>query len=106
MKLLLILLIFGLSIIQVYTQTKFAVIGDYGYAGSGEQAVANLVNSWNVDFIITTGDNSYKSNPIDNNIGQYYSDWIGNYNGSYGNGSSNNKFFPSLGNHDYRDGGG
>jgi hypothetical protein len=87
-------------------QTKFAVIGDYGDDTQDEQAVADLINSWNVDFIITTGDNSYDNTNIDVNIGKYYSDWIGNYNGSYGSGSTVNKFFPSLGNHDYSDGGG
>jgi hypothetical protein len=87
-------------------QTKFAVIGDYGEAGQDEEAVANLINTWNVDFIITNGDNSYNSTPIDQNIGQYYSDYIGNYTGGYGNGSPVNRFFPSLGNHDYSDGGG
>ena len=37
----------------------FAVIGDYGDAGQAELDVANLVKSWNPDFIITTGDNNY-----------------------------------------------
>jgi hypothetical protein len=87
-------------------QTKFAVIGDYGDDNQDEQAVADLINTWNVDLIITTGDNSYDATPIDQNVGKYYSDYIGNYNGSYGTGSPVNKFFPSLGNHDYSDGGG
>ena len=104
-KLILILLFLALTINQAFAQ-KFAVIGDYGCDCGNESAVANLVNSWSVDFIITVGDNSYGSTSIDNNIGKYYSDWIGNYNGSYGSGSSINKFFPSLGNHDYIDGGG
>ena len=52
------------------------------------------------------GDNSYDATAIDTNIGQYYSDFIGNYTGSYGTGSLVNRFFPSLGNHDYTDGGG
>ena len=36
----------------------FAVIGDYGKSGEDELAVANMVKSWNPDFIITTGDNN------------------------------------------------
>jgi hypothetical protein len=84
----------------------FAALGDYGSDNSNEQAVANLVASWNPDLIITTGDNSYGSTPIDDNIGQYYSQYIGNYTGSYGAGSLINRFFPSIGNHDYSDGGG
>ena len=88
-------------------QIKFAAIGDYGKTSSdGEGYVADMINGWNVDFIITTGDNSYSSFDIDDNIGQYYSDYIGNYNGSYGTGSTINRFFPIPGNHDYSDGGG
>src|SRR5262245_65541757 len=61
------------------SSTTFAVIGDYGGGGSNEQAVANLVHSWNPDFIATTGDNNYPSgdaSTIDANIGQYYHDYI------------------------------
>ncbi len=84
----------------------FAAFGDYGANTPAELAVSNLVKSWNPDFIITTGDNSYDATPIDTNIGQYYSEFIGNYVGTFGPGSPVNRFFPSLGNHDYTDGGG
>jgi len=83
---------------------KFASIGDYGDAGSNELAVANLVKSWNPDFIITLGDNNYpdgEASTIDENIGQYYHQYIYPYVGSYGGGSDVNRFFPSLGNHDW-----
>ena len=82
----------------------FAVIGDYGLAGAGELAVANLVKGWNPDFIITTGDNNYdvgSATTIDANIGQYYQGFIYPYVGSYGPGATTNGFFPSLGNHDW-----
>ena len=84
---------------------RFAAIGDYGWAGSGEQQVADLIEGWSVDFIITQGDNNYEdgeSQTIDQNIGQYYQAYIGNYTGSYGFGSTSNRFFPALGNHDWR----
>ncbi len=84
----------------------FAAFGDYGSNSSNELAVANMVKGWNPDFIITTGDNSYGGTAIDTNIGQYYHAYIGNYVGSYGSGSATNRFFPSMGNHDYTDGGG
>ena len=84
---------------------RFAAFGDYGSNSSNEQAVATMVASWNPDFIITTGDNSYGSTAIDTNIGKYYQSYIGNYVGTYGSGSITNRFFPSLGNHDYTDGG-
>ncbi len=114
-RFILVIAIFALTIIiptsiqaqqAVLAEVTFAAFGDYGSAGTNELAVANLVDSWNPDFIITTGDNSYGSTAIDDNIGQYYSDYIGNYTGSYGSGSLTDRFFPSVGNHDYTDGGG
>ncbi|MCC3156211.1 metallophosphoesterase [Hymenobacter sp. 15J16-1T3B] len=83
---------------------RFAVIGDYGYAGPAERDVAALVDSWDPEFILTLGDNNYDSGDsltIDQNIGQYYHQYIGNYHGRYGPSASTNRFFPSLGNHDY-----
>ncbi|MGB5895341.1 MAG: metallophosphoesterase, partial [Ignavibacteriaceae bacterium] len=87
------------------SNTRFAVIGDFGDAGSAEEDVANLVHSWNVDFVITLGDNNYpdgQASTIDENIGQYYHQYIYPYVGLYGEGSDINRFFPSLGNHDWR----
>lgn len=83
---------------------RFAVIGDYGLDGAGLQQVADLIKSWNPDFIITTGDNNYPSGSaatIDNNIGKYFHDYIAPYKGQFGGGSSQNRFFPTLGNHDW-----
>lgn len=84
----------------------FAVIGDYGLAGPAEEAVATLVHGWEPDFIITTGDNNYPNGEaatIDENVGQYYADYIYPYTGAYTRTSAvdTNRFFPSLGNHDY-----
>lgn len=82
----------------------FAVIGDYGVAGQPEADVATLVKSWNPDFIVTVGDNNYPDGAaatIDANIGQYYHDYIYPYTGRYGAGATTNRFFPSLGNHDW-----
>ncbi len=83
---------------------RFAVIGDYGESSQPELDVANRVKSWNPDFIITTGDNNYPdgaASTIDANIGQYYHAFIHPYTGSYGAGATVNRFFPSLGNHDW-----
>jgi len=85
--------------------TRFAVIGDYGDAGEPVADVAALVKSWNPEFIITTGDNNYPSGEaetIDVNIGQYFHEFIFPYSGSYGDGADSNRFFPSLGNHDWQ----
>jgi hypothetical protein len=91
---------------QAETQTpvRFAAIGDYGLAGDPEADVAALVAGWTVDFVITLGDNNYPggaADTIDENIGQYYQAYIYPYSGAYGPGADINRFFPSLGNHDW-----
>lgn len=82
----------------------FAAFGDYGQAGPEEFALAEMVDSWGVDFIVTLGDNNYQNGAattIDTNIGQYFHRYIGNYQGEYNRGSEENRFFPSIGNHDW-----
>jgi tartrate-resistant acid phosphatase type 5 len=88
------------------TATHVAVFGDYGLSGTPESQVAALVHSWNPDAILTVGDNNYETGQaatIDANIGQYYHDYIYPYTGSYGAGSATNRFFPTLGDHDWGD---
>ena len=83
---------------------RFAVVGDYGTDSQAEQDVADLINTWNPDFVITTGDNNYSfgaAETIDKNIGQHYHEFIYPYIGTYGAGATFNRFFPSLGNHDW-----
>ncbi len=85
-------------------QIRFSAIGDYGDGSALETAVANLVKGWGPDFIITTGDNNYpkgEEETIDENIGRDYHTYIQGYAGDYGQGSSDQKFYPSLGNHDW-----
>ena len=80
------------------------MIGDYGVSGADLAAVAALVHSWGVDFIVTTGDNNYPdgaAETIDANIGQYFHEYIYPYQGEFGNGGEVNRFFPTLGNHDW-----
>lgn len=88
------------------TTLRFAVIGDFGQAGANALSVADLVKSWSPDLVITTGDNNYPDGTeatIDGNIGRYYAAFIYPYKGSYGPGApGENRFFPSLGNHDTR----
>lgn len=96
--------LFTFSIASAQSLVKFAAIGDYGKAGSNELAVSNLVKSWSPEFIITLGDNNYElgeQSTIDANIGQYYRQFIYPYVGGYGSGDTVNRFFPSLGNHDW-----
>jgi tartrate-resistant acid phosphatase type 5 len=83
---------------------RFAVIGDFGEGNQAEADVAGLVHSWNPDIVITVGDNNYpngKADTIDAHIGQYYHDFIFPYTGTYGAGATENRFFPTLGNHDW-----
>jgi len=79
-------------------------IGDFGSSGRTEANVALLVKGWRPNLIITVGDNNYpRGDPetIDRNIGQYYHEFISPYQGAYGAGAATNRFFPSLGNHDW-----
>ncbi len=81
----------------------FAAIGDYGSGDSAEAEVADQILSWNPDFIMTLGDNNYPdgaADHIDQAIGQFFHSYIYPYKGSYGAGAEENRFFPSLGNHD------
>ncbi|HSB65757.1 MAG TPA: metallophosphoesterase, partial [Anaerolineales bacterium] len=83
----------------------FAAIGDYGSGSQFEEDVADLVKGWRPDLIITTGDNNYpdgSAETIDTNIGQYYHAYIYPYTGGYGKGADQNRFFPTLGNHDWK----
>lgn len=92
-------------VIQAVTQTiTFGIIGDFGIAGANEAAVASMLISHDPDFIVTSGDNNYPdgaASTIDRNIGQYYSNYIYPYKGSYGSTATENKFFPVPGNHDW-----
>jgi hypothetical protein len=86
------------------TGLRFAVIGDFGSEGQPAAEVGRLVASWNPDLVVTTGDNNYPdgaASTIDANIGQYYHRFIAPYKGGYGTGAAVNRFFPSLGNHDW-----
>ncbi len=85
---------------------RFAHISDYGDPYAGEAVVAAMVDSWNPEFIITTGDNVNLDITYDWIIGQFYAQYIGSYSGEFGPGSPANRFFPSIGKHDYREAGG
>lgn len=83
---------------------RIAVIGDYGDGSRAAADVAALVKSWRPDIVVTTGDNNYPSGAaetIDRNVGRFYSAFIAPYRGQYGPGGTVNRFFPTLGNHDW-----
>jgi hypothetical protein len=88
-------------------RTRLAVIGDFGDDSAGEAEVADMIDRWQVDAIMTVGDNNYpngEASTIDRNVGQYYHEYIHPYQGSYGDGAAENRFYPALGNHDWQTG--
>jgi tartrate-resistant acid phosphatase type 5 len=98
------------------TSVRFAAVGDFNVSADS-QSVANLVASWNPDFVITVGDNNYTkvgtTEGWDDAVGQFYNPYIKYPAGSTsvyaaGHGSPDpptNNFYPALGNHDWDAGG-
>ena len=87
-------------IFSAYSQ-KFAVVGDQRGATIATQQVSVLVNSFNPEFIVTTGDNfDLTQGTLDSQVGQYFHNYIFPYLGTYGAGDTINRFFPALGNHE------
>jgi tartrate-resistant acid phosphatase type 5 len=103
---------------NVYSQTsvRFAALGDFNVSDNS-RSVANLIASWNPDFVITVGDNNYTNVGTaaawDNAVGQYYHAYIKYPSGSTSQYASRrgypdpptNNFYPALGNHDWDAGG-
>jgi probable HAF family extracellular repeat protein len=90
---------------------RFAIIGDFGDAGTNAAVVARMVKGWNPAFIVTLGDNNYLEGDYARNSTLLYDTAIGSLFGSfikypagskskYAPGSTVNRFFPALGNHD------
>lgn len=85
---------------------RFAVTADYGQSAN-TATVANRILSLNPDFICTCGDNTYSTVNATSNwdaaIGQYYKTYIDLPSNSayYSQRSLVNRFFPTLGNHDF-----
>jgi hypothetical protein len=82
-----------------------AVIGDYGGDTAAEAQVAAQIAGWKPDLVVTVGDNNYPdgaAETIDRNIGKHYGAFISPYRGAFGAGATANRFFPTLGNHDWR----
>lgn len=83
---------------------SFVAIGDFGDDSPFEATIAARVRGAAPDVIVTLGDNNYPSGAartIDANVGKHYASFIAPYRGEYGPGAERNRFFPSLGNHDW-----
>ena len=90
--------------IQDANALRIAVVGDYGDGSRAEADVAALIAGWQPDYVITVGDNNYPvgaAEDMDAVVGRYYSDYIAPYSGQFGDGAAVNRFFPTLGNHDW-----
>jgi tartrate-resistant acid phosphatase type 5 len=93
-----------ISVPSATGSVRAVVIGDYGWAGPDEQRVAELVDALRPDAVFTTGDNNYPggaASTIDQNIGQYFSELIFPYRGGFPSSATRNRFYPTLGNHDW-----
>jgi tartrate-resistant acid phosphatase type 5 len=88
----------------------FAVIGDFGYDGPHERAVATMVAAWRPLFVISTGDNCYAhatgtgTDTYDESVGAYYGRWLKDIT-TTGHRlpvgpAPINAFFPAIGNED------
>ena len=79
------------------TRTRLALVTDFGTCDEGERWVAEQVDSWNVDAIVTTGDNTQNEGcvPWQDSVWRYYD--------RDADGVPTPPFWPTLGNHDYTD---
>lgn len=78
--------------------TRLALISDFGTCDAGEQWTADQVDSWGVDAIVTTGDNTQNEEgciPYVESVWGYFDQ------GRDGQGAP--PLWPTLGNHDYSD---
>lgn len=76
--------------------TAVALITDFGNCDEGEQAVADMVDRWQPQAIVTAGDNTQTTEgcaPYTESVLPYYGEWLDRADGP--------QFFPVLGNHDY-----
>jgi tartrate-resistant acid phosphatase type 5 len=98
---------------EVKVGSVFAIIGNYGTGDGRESAVAAMVAKWRPSFVITTGNNYYKTaggkgtGKYDMSAGAYYGNWmkdISTTGSKFPTGKAAvNSFFPALGTHDYTD---
>ncbi len=84
------------QLVGAQSQTVFGVVGDYGKNNGPEGRVANLIRSWNPEFVATTGDNVYTG--VNAQTTEVLQAKVGNF---YGQFIDNRTFFPALGNHDW-----
>jgi hypothetical protein len=93
----------------------FTTLGDYGVDNDNSAAVASMVNNWNPDIILALGDNYHVrvggvgTEKYDLSTGKYFCNFLKDVTTTgtlcpQGQ-ASINRFFPTLGDHDYSDAG-
>lgn len=78
-------------------RTRLALITDFGTCDDGETWVADQVKAWDVDAIITTGDNTQNEGCVP------WTDSVWKYYARDAAGTPTPQLWPTLGNHDYTD---
>ncbi|OQY91685.1 MAG: hypothetical protein B6D39_06185, partial [Anaerolineae bacterium UTCFX2] len=94
------------QLVQAADPVTFGIISDFGYASNATTTtVANVVNSWNPDFIVTAGDNNQGGSCdvtcYQNVVGAYYGPQATPTRTDFITPNPTTKFFPVPGNHDY-----
>ncbi|HBN22950.1 MAG TPA: alkaline phosphatase [Holosporales bacterium] len=91
-------------------ENRIAIIGDYGHdgQGNGSARVAKLVQKHKPSSIITLGDNIYpdfdKKADLDKLMAKPYLKYLGAHTGAQSGKKANRRFYPTIGNHDVKDG--
>ena len=107
---------------MVRSGATWASVSDFGTGGIAEYngdihnataEVAELIHKWQPEYIITQGDNRYEAGKTyEKAVGKYYCDFLSDVTPtalcplSKQRHSGRNGFYPSTGNHDYKEGGG
>lgn len=90
-------------------RVRFGVIGDWGADTAAVTRVTDLIDSWSPSFVVTTGDNRYGRASYDAVVGKRFCRFLKDVRSGpscTGGQSRWLRFFPSIGNHEYSDGGG
>lgn len=87
-------------------------LGDSGKIDTPLEDVSGMIKDDRPDLIVHVGDMVYDDAAAssaltlyEQHVAQYFYEYLGNYNGVYGVGPRENKFMPTVGNHEWDDGG-
>lgn len=78
------------------SETVFAHMGNYATNSGTEEQISQLVRSWLPKFLLASGQNTV-AGEYDDDVGQYFHDFIFPYSGDFGDGAALNMFWPAPG---------